>query len=635
MQTNRGGLHVGTAGAVALVVLGLAGCASDDGVNASNSDPNGTGGTAGSGGAGAGAGGTPPTLQPSVSVLDAHATLGEQKAEVAVVLSVAASVPVSVTFDTVDGSATESAGDYQAVHQTLTFAPGQTKLVVSIPVKTPYAKLGLETALSRELATKLSAPTGGVAIADGDGRVTLAHAGMVIETEIAQKLFDAEIIPDFNGDQKADLWLSGNAARAMVLLTPGTVFEEAGHVVANETWLDGERGFSYPVSTADKYEGPGFVTGDDSASWDANQDGFSDLLVVSDSRARILYGHAGPFVSFASGDPRLANGTDASELADIYWGHGGGALETGDWNGDGIRDFAQSTTYSSLEGGVDSFNGYYGVAGGYPAVYSAKPSFSFVSGTAVVGLSTLSNGTRSGVSGDLDGDDIDDLTFVGISANDGMFGGCYLYVRFGENVQLSEQKVLLKGNLNGDDGFFVSHDEYLSTYSLWVPEDMGDVNGDGIDDLIVTGGGKALTAIFGQKTPYSKGGYTNLSELGTAAAIFDTDTVIGARTGDLNRDGTEDIVFITENKLRVVWGKQGLTGKPIYGTQYPEVGELDIDPESGLDDVSVVSDLDGDGTDDVVILSDSWHGSGGALILFGSTLTRMFGGPNLELPEIK
>jgi hypothetical protein len=613
----------------------LTGCAatSEEGV-AGNEHGNGGGGGWGASGTGGG-GGDFPNGPLTVSVLDAHATLSDTKAEVAVVLSSATNQTVNVTLDTVDGTATVSAGDYQAVHQTVTFAPGVKKVVVLIPVVTPYKKLGLETSLSRELAVKLSNPVG-VTIADGDGRVTLAHAGMVIETPLAQNLFDGDILPDFNGDKKADLLLTGNSKAAAVLVTPKTVFEEAAHVVVDDAYLaGGEAGFTYPVSTSYTYWGSGFVMADASMSWDVNGDGFSDAIVVSDGKARFLYGHAGPFQSFAVGDPRLANGTDATELSDLWYGYGGGAIQTGDWDGDGVRDFAQANYYSSAAGGSDSFDGYYGLPGGYPGVYAAPSSFSFLSGTTPVGQASLSNGANAGVTGDFNGDGIDDFVFVGISANDTLFGGCYMYVRFCQPVRFNTQNAQMKGTLDGKNGFHVSHDDYLTSSHNYVPQDSGDVNGDGVDDLVLTGGGKPLTVIFGKKTPFAAGSYAKLADLGSEAAIFDTDDVVGARVGDINRDGIGDIVFITENKLRILWGKQGLTGKPIFGTQYPEVGEIEIEPTSTLDDVSIVGDIDGDDTADVVILSNDWKGSGGALILFGSTLTRIFGGPNLDLPQIE
>jgi hypothetical protein len=295
-----------------------------------------------------------------------------------------------------------------------------------------------------------------------------------------------------------------------------------------------------------------------------------------------------------------------------------------------VIDFAQAHHYSSAAGGSEQLRGFHGES--YGGTFIASTSFSFMSGTTPVGQASLANGTRPGVRGDLDGDGKEDLIFVGIAANDGIYGGNYLYVRFNDGQKLTQQNLNPKESLDGSSGFYVANDNYLSNWSNYVPQDTGDVNGDQIADLVLLGGGVPLSIVFGKKTPYAKGHYATLQEMGPEIALFDTDTVASARIGDLNRDGIGDVVFITENKLRVLWGKQGLAGKPIFGTQYPEMGEIEIDPAAGLDLVGVVGDLDGDKTEDVIVFSRSWNGNtGAALILFGKTLTRLLGGPDLTV----
>jgi hypothetical protein len=592
--------------------------------------------TSGGGGGGSGAGG--PDTPPSVAVHDAHPVLNDTNAAVLVTLSHPWSDDVSVDLSTVDGSAMgdpSGNGDYVPFSGTVVVPAGKLSAVVLIEVETPYKTLTLETALSTQFATHIENATGGATISDADGIVTLAQAGMVIETPLASALFDADIAPDFNGDGGADLALSGSGGLAAVLLTPATVFAEAGHVVADTPYLDGEQGFSYPVTTpTSAVLGGGVVAGDGSMAADFDQDGLSDLLVIGESKAQILYGQPTPVASFAPGAPELTDGNHASGLSAVIYTYGSGSLQTGDFNGDGIRDWGQANFYSSAAGGSDRFIGYYGMPGPYPGVYDAAPSFSFVSGTTAVGQNSLSNGVGSGVGADVNDDGIDDLIFCGISSNDGFFGGNYLYVKLGSKVELTEQNAAIRDTLDGTNGFQVANDDYQSNQSTFVPQDAGDLNGDGIADLVVTGGGKVITVIFGKTKPFASGVYANLDALGSEAAFFDTDTVVSARVGDLNKDGIGDLVFVTENKLRVLWGKQGLAGKPIFGTQYPEMGEIDIDPASGLDDVAVVGDLDGDDTADVVLLSNTWGGgTGGALVLFGKTLTRFLGGPDLDVPK--
>jgi FG-GAP-like repeat/Calx-beta domain len=603
----------------------------------------GGGGASGGGSGIAGAAGFPST-PPGISVLDAHPVLGETKAEVVIVLSQPFAKSLSVDFSTKDGTATgdpSGSGDYVPVQKTVTFNAGQKSAVVEVPVNTPYKTLTLETALDKAFATKLSNPTEGATLADADGVVTLAHAGMVIETPLASKLFDGDIIPDFNGDQVADLSLTGSSGTATMLLTPGTTFEEAAHVVVDDAYLDGNKAFSWQVSTAyaSGFFGLGFVAADHAQAWDANQDGIDDALIVGENKAYMLYGHAGPFQNFASGDPRLSDGVNGTQLADIEFGYGAGSIQTGDFDGDGYLDWGQSHFWSSVSpGSTNKFRGWYGSAGPWSGSYNAPTAFSFLSGATPVGQSSLVEGTTPGVRSDLNGDSIDDLVFGGIAANDGQYGGNYLYVLFGGQQQLSQSGATIKGTLDGSNGIEIDNDDY-GTYKSsggFGVHDSGDVNGDGVQDLVVTGAGTPMTVIFGKKTPFASGAYANLQAMGSEAAYFNCDQVASARTGDMNKDGIDDVVFITENKLRVLWGKKDLTGKDIFGTQYPEMGEIEIDPASGLDSVTIVGDLDGDGTQDVVVMSSTWNGNtGGALVLFGKTLTRLLGGPNFDVPPIK
>ena len=602
-----------------------------------------SGGAAGQGGAG-GTGGF-PLAPPKVSVLDAHPVLKDTKAEVYIVMSSTWAEPITVDFSTLDDTAkgdSTGSGDFKPVTRAVTIPAGQLKMLVEVEVNTPYKKLTLDTALSKRFKTKIENPTGGATVDDGDGVVTLAQAGMVVETPLASKLWDCDVIPDFNGDKKPDLILTGQTATAAVLVTPGTVFEEAGHAVVDTAYLDGTRAFGFEthgIGTANASAGVAIV-GDHGAATDINGDGLSDVLIVGEHKAHFLYGHAGPFKNFVSADPRLSDGVEGTELSDIYFGYGGSQIQTGDWDNDGIFDWAQASYYSSVHpGSRDLFAGFYGEKGPFSGTHASTTNFSYLSGTTAVGQSALFSGSHAGSRLDLNGDGIDDISFVGLSANDGQFGGNYMYVRFGTKDRLTGANTSLKGTLDGVNGFQITNDAYMSYASApWNTsfglQDSGDLNGDGVEDLVVTNGGNPLTAIFGKKSSFAMGSYPKLLDMGSEAAFFKSDQVKSARIGDLNKDGLGDIVFITEDKLRVVWGKKDLKGQEIFGTKYPDVGELDIESASGLDTVALIADMDGDKTDDVVILSDTWNSdTGAALVLFGSTLTRFLGGPNLD-PQI-
>jgi hypothetical protein len=623
-------------GAVLIAALCHAGCAASKSVGSDDASgaSGGTGGLAGGAGGMAGGAGGFPQQPPFVKVLDAHPVLKDGSAEVFIVLSHTWTDIVSVEFETHDATAIGDAtgnGDFKPVKKIVSVLPGSLKASVLIDVNTPYKTITMDTALSRFFKTQIANPTSGATIADGDGVVTLAAAGMVIETPLASGMADGDLVPDFEGDKSVDLLLSGRAGKACLLLSTGTVFDEAQHAIVDDAYLDGSKGFSWLVSN---YGSSAIhVVGDQSAAADVNGDGLSDVLVVGEKKAHFLYGHAAPIVSFISADPRLSNGVDGTHLQDLYFGEGAAQIQTGDWNNDGVFDWAQASSYSTIAGGADRLAGFYGEAGQYGATHTSQTSFSFKSGATPVGVASKSSGAVAGGRGDLNGDGFEDMFFGGIAANDGQFGGNYLYVRFGDQSKLSQQGMTIHGTLTGKDGFEVSDANYFSHLTGYAVQDSGDLNGDGIDDMVLTGGGNPLTVIFGKKAPFAKGVYASLADLGAEAAFFNTDKVKSARIGDLNRDGLGDIVFITENKLRVVWGQKDLKGKDIFGTKYPEVGEIDIDPASGLDNVAAIGDIDGDKTDDVVILTSTWGAGGGAVVLFGKTITRTLGGPALD-PQI-
>lgn len=105
--------------------------------------------------------GNPPVVVPTVSIGDvtkAEGNSGQANFVVDVTLSAPATTAVSVNYATANGTGSGAAtagSDYQSTTGMLTFAPGQTKLQVSVPV------LGDTTVEANEaFSVKLSAPTG-------------------------------------------------------------------------------------------------------------------------------------------------------------------------------------------------------------------------------------------------------------------------------------------------------------------------------------------------------------------------------------------------------------------------------------------------------------------------------------------
>jgi subtilisin family serine protease len=111
-----------------------------------------------------------PGAQPAgLSVNDVTVTEGHGGTVQAVftVTRSSASGRASVHYATADGSATSASGDYQAASGTQSFAPGETRKTVTVPVNGD--RLG---EADESFVLNLSSPTGAV-IADGQGKATI------------------------------------------------------------------------------------------------------------------------------------------------------------------------------------------------------------------------------------------------------------------------------------------------------------------------------------------------------------------------------------------------------------------------------------------------------------------------------
>ena len=345
-----------------------------------------------------------PATPPQIVVLDAHPVLSDTHARVWVELSHAYDEVITVRLDTLDASAMgdpSGGGDYVPVSVEVTIPAGSLRPAapVLIEVDVPYETLTLETALARHFETRLSSPSSGT-LGDPEGVVTLGAAGMVIETPLASQLGEVDVLDDFNGDGLPDLLLSGTGGLAALLLTAGTTFAEGEHVVVDEAWLDGVRGFSWHVSNP---IGGEYVFGDHAQGMDANGDGLTDAFVIGEGSAHILYGSDAPVPSFGSQDPRLEDGTTATRMADFYFGYGAGPIQTGDWNDDGVSEIGVGQSSSGVSGGT-----LYVISPDTPGTHEDNDSFAVIEGD-----SDYFNGSYgSNISsrpGDYNDDGVDDL----------------------------------------------------------------------------------------------------------------------------------------------------------------------------------------------------------------------------------
>ncbi len=347
---------------------------------------------------------------------------------------------------------------------------------------------------------------------------------------VDQAGYDVAGLGDVNGDGIDDFIIGARGADPSGNNLAGesyVVFGQAGgfNPVFELFDLSGANGFTIAGATPEGFSGSTLA-----GSGDYDGDGINDIMIGIPTRTdaagqiAIIFGNAGGF----AGNLDLGNLNGAGILitgVDPVGRAGFDLAGLGDVNGDGIDDFGLSAPFSGSVGNADSGEIY--VIFGNTNIRNGVDlgALDGSNGFTVSGLAASDNlGFSLSSAGDFDGDGFADI-IIGAPGLDGSGGAFLIYGRAGgfpANFDI--------GNLDGNNGFRINGIAGGDDVGFAVTG-IGDVDGDGLDDLLIGAPGADANGIAGAGQSYvlagfSRGGNTNPTEqIVTDKAVISEDDV--------------------------------------------------------------------------------------------------------------
>lgn len=426
---------------------------------------------------------------------------------------------------------------------------------------------------------------------------------------------------DINGDGHADLIIGARGADRPGGDSHGAsyvVFGKASTSTVNITSL-GAGGFR--VDGIDSVDLSGASV---SSAGDVNGDGLADIVIGAPGADRGPVLNAGEaYVVFGKADSApVALGALGTKGFLILGAAAGDRLGTsvsgaGDVNGDGLDDLIVTASWASPGGNAQAGTTYvvFGKAGSEPVDVANLGEAGFrIDGAAIEDRS----GESAAGAGDINGDGLADIIVGAFLADvNGVTDAGTAYVVFGKTDTAPVAVASL-----GSGGFPINGIAPNDRVGAEV-SGAGDVNGDGLADVIIGAhgadplgreGAGAAYVVFGKSTTSP----VNLSSLGNAgfpiygAAMFNLTGPGVSGAGDVNGDGLADLTVgafraspldrTRAGEAYVVFGKSTATAVDLAS-----LGDAGIrffgpseDDDAGASS-SGAGDVDGDGLADVVI----------------------------------
>lgn len=443
---------------------------------------------------------------------------------------------------------------------------------------------------------------------------------------------------DINGDGVDDLGMGAPLATIEGRFRTGVsyvVFGKGGSWSSQIelSTLDGANGFKLIGEASSDYSGSTV-----SGIGDINGDGLADIAVgaplasphgrLHAGSSYVIFGKNGSWVSPI--ELSSINGINGIKLHGEAIGDQSGysISGAGDINGDKIADFIIGASSASSEGRNKSGSSY--VVFGKKTAWVSDFELSTLNGMNGFKLNGELAGDFSGNSvsgaGDINSDGVDDLIIGAFASPAGRSQAGTSYVIFGHQGNWASPLQL--SNLTGSNGFKING-EVANDWSGGSVSGVGDINGDGIDDIAIgasssSPGGRLHSGtsyvLFGKNSSWTSS--IELSGLNGVngfkihgEAQYDYSGTSVSYAGDINHDGIADLIIgafwasphghLQAGASYVVLGRSGNWPNSVELSHLNGINGFRLNGEKINDtsgsSVSGVGDFNNDGITDVII----------------------------------